>query len=239
MKAIFIPSMVTLLVPLIFFTNQLKQGQVLKVKPPTQHKLELRAFEVFWLGLGALIFVPVFKSLTGLPPFMGILLGVGVLWVLTDLWHGPEREHLRIPKLMAKNDFASVFFFLGILLAVSALEAAGILTETAKMLSDVFHNNDIIVTLLGLASAIIDNVPLTAATMGMYDMHTYPMDHRIWEMLAFAVGTGGSVLIIGSAAGVVVMGMEKITFGWYMRRISLPCLIGYLAGIGAYIVLSH
>lgn len=237
-KALFVPSLVSMLLPLAYFTTQLKKG-VVSLEEIRPQALEAHGREVFWLGIGALIFVPIFKMLTGLPPFLGILLGVAVLWILTDIWHVKEREHLKIPHMIPKIDFSSVLFFLGILLAVSALEIAGILTQLASALENIFRNNDIIVTTMGLLSAIVDNVPLTAAAMGMYDISLYPMDHRIWEMLAYAVGTGGSILIIGSAAGVVVMGMEKITFGWYLRRISLPALVGYLAGIAAYILIPH
>lgn len=236
-KALIIPSLVSMLLPLAFFTTQLKKGSVASAEIRPQ-ELEARGREVFWLGLGALIFVPVFKILTGLPPFLGMLLGVGVLWFVTDIWHMNGREHLMIPRMISKIDFSSVLFFLGILLAVSALETAGILTEASSALHNFFQNNDIIIALLGIISAIVDNVPLTAAAMGMYDMNLYPMDHRLWEMLAFAVGTGGSILIIGSAAGVVVMGIEKITFGWYLKRVSLPALVGYLAGIGTYVLFA-
>jgi Na+/H+ antiporter NhaD/arsenite permease-like protein len=161
------------------------------------------------------------------------------MWLVTDLMHLDEREHLKVPKALARIDFSSVLFFLGILLAVSALASAGILQNLAQVMDQYFHSKDIIATLLGLLSAVIDNVPLTAAAIGMYDLVRFPMDSKLWELLAYSVGTGGSILIIGSAAGVVVMGMEKIDFFWYMRRISLPALLGYFAGIATYLGIYH
>jgi Na+/H+ antiporter NhaD/arsenite permease-like protein len=236
MTTLFIPSVVSVLVPLICFSLTMKKGLVAVSGKPAD-PLPVGGRRIFFLGLGALIFVPVFKILTGLPPVVGMLLGLGVMWLATDLMHLSEREHLKVPRALGKVDFSSALFFLGILLAVSALEKAGILQNLAQVMDQYFHSKDIIATLLGLLSAIIDNVPLTAATMGMYDLVRYPMDSKLWELLAFSVGTGGSILIIGSAAGVVVMGMEKIDFFWYMRRISLPALLGYFAGIATYLVI--
>ena len=141
--------------------------------------------------------------------------------------------------MLSLVDFSSAFFFLGILLAVSALEAGGLLQSLASWMDQVFHNKNIIVTLIGLVSAVIDNVPLTAAAMGMYDLLRYPMDSKIWEMLAYCVGSGGSILIIGSAAGVVVMGLEKVGFFWYVRRVSVPAMLGYFSGIAAYLVICR
>jgi Na+/H+ antiporter NhaD/arsenite permease-like protein len=236
MATLFIPSLVSVLIPLIYFSLTLKKGPVpVPVRPA--EPLPLGGRRIFFLGLGALVFVPIFKVLTGLPPVVGMLLGLGIMWLVTDLMHLKEREHLKVPKALGRIDFASVLFFLGILLAVSALETSGILQNLAQVMDQHFHSKDIIATLLGLLSAVIDNVPLTAATMGMYDLIHYPMDSKLWELLAYSVGTGGSILIIGSAAGVVVMGMEKINFLWYMRRISLPVLVGYFAGIVAYLAI--
>ncbi len=235
MEMLFIPSMVSMLVPLAWFSFMMK-GEVAAVERPAEEK-HIGARRVFILGLGALIFVPVFKGLTGLPPFVGILFGLGLLWLVTDMTHGEEREHLKVPQALHKIDMSSILFFLGILLAVAALETAGVLRDLAMWMDHCFNNKDIIATLLGLLSAIVDNVPLTAATMGMYDVIRYPMDCKLWELLAFSVGTGGSILIIGSAAGVVVMGMEKINFFWYLKKVSFPALAGYLAGIGAYLLI--
>jgi Na+/H+ antiporter NhaD/arsenite permease-like protein len=236
MKRLFISGVVCVLVPLIYFSFVIKKGAV----PTARRTVEapsVGAKRIFFLGLGALVFVPVFKILTGLPPVVGMLLGVGVMWLVTDLMHDEKHEHLKVPKILGKIDLASILFFLGILLAVSALESAGILRQLAAWLDQYFGNKDIIATILGLLSAIVDNVPLTAATMGMYSLAQYPMDSKLWELLAYSVGTGGSILIIGSAAGVVVMGMEKIEFFWYLRRIALPALLGYFAGIAAYLVI--
>lgn len=235
MEMLFIPSLISMVVPLLWFSFKMK-GSVAAVERPPEGK-QVGTKRVFFLGLGALVFVPVFKGITGLPPFVGILFGLGLLWLVTDMTHKEEREHLKVPHALHKIDMASILFFLGILLAVSALETAGVLRALAAWMDNCFSNKDIIATLLGLLSAIVDNVPLTAATMGMYDVVRFPMDSKLWELLAFAVGTGGSILIIGSAAGVVVMGMEKINFLWYLKRVSLPALVGYLAGVGAYLVI--
>jgi Na+/H+ antiporter NhaD/arsenite permease-like protein len=233
---VIVPSLVAMLVPLICFSFTLKSGS-LPVAGRSSSPVQPYGKKIFFLGVGALLFVPVFKILTGLPPVVGMLLGLGFMWMVTDLLHHTEREHLKIPSILKIVDFSSVLFFLGILLAVSALEAGGLLNQLALWLDQVCGNKDIIATAIGLSSAVIDNVPLTAATMGMYDLVHYPMDSKLWELLAYSVGTGGSILIIGSAAGVVVMGMEKIDFLWYMRRISLPALLGYFAGIAAYLVI--
>jgi len=235
-KKMLLPSAVCVLVPLVWFSCSMKGGVVAAVKRPAE-AAAFGAKRIFWLGLGALLFVPVFKILTGLPPVVGMLLGLGVMWLVTDFIHDDTREHLKAPSALSRIDFSSILFFLGILLAVAALESAGLLRDLAVWLDRYFGNKDIIATLLGLLSAIVDNVPLTAATMGMYSLAQCPTDSKLWEFLAYAVGTGGSILIIGSAAGVVVMGMEKIEFFWYLRKVSLPALAGYLAGIGVYLFL--
>jgi Na+/H+ antiporter NhaD/arsenite permease-like protein len=236
MQTLLVPSLIAVLVPLVWFSGRIKKGTVAAAENAASAP-SVGARRVFFLGMGALVFVPVFKTVTGLPPFVGILLGLGLMWLLTDLIHPPAREHLKTSRALGRIDLASVLFFLGILLAVSALQAAGILGQLAGWMDRAWGNKDLIATMLGLASAIVDNVPLTAATMGMYDLAQYPMDSKLWELLAFAVGTGGSILIIGSAAGVVVMGMARIDFFWYLRRVSLPALAGYLAGVGAYLLL--
>ena len=236
MSTLFIPSLISMMIPLIYFSVGLKNGGIpvraLSTEPPT-----LGTKRIFFLGLAALISVPIFKGLTGLAPFVGILFGLGILWLVTDLLHKEEREHLKVSKILSKIDLTSILFFLGILLAIAALESAGILREFSIWMDRVLGCKDLIATLIGLASAIIDNVPLTAATMGMYPLAQHPMDAKLWELLAYSVGTGGSILIIGSAAGVVVMGMEKINFLWYLRRVSLPALLGYFSGIAAYLLL--
>jgi Na+/H+ antiporter NhaD/arsenite permease-like protein len=235
-KRLLLPSAVSMMVPLIYFSLFLKGGAVAALKS-SPREVQPGAKRVFYLGLGSLLFVPVFRTLTGLPPVVGMLFGLGVMWLVTDLTHQNEREHLKVPSVLSRIDLSSVIFFLGILLAVASLDAAGSLKTLAAWLDQRFANADVIATLIGLASAIIDNVPLTAAAIGMYDLVRYPMDSKLWELLAYSVGTGGSILIIGSAAGVVVMGIEKIDFLWYMRRISLPALLGYFSGIATYLVI--
>jgi NhaD family Na+/H+ antiporter len=236
MKSLFFPSLVSLLIPLIYYSFKLKNEKIQKVKA-SKETLEPGAKLVFFLGLGGLIFVPIFKCLTGLPPFMGILLALGVLWLATDFLHKnhPQREHLKIPSILNKIDTSSILFFLGILLAVGALQTTGFLSSIATWLTNDVKSLPLIATLIGLFSAIIDNVPLVAGTMGMYPLTQFPTDHSFWHMIAYAAGTGGSLLIIGSSAGVAMMGMEKMNFVTYMKKASLPGLIGYLAGMGVYL----
>jgi Na+/H+ antiporter NhaD/arsenite permease-like protein len=241
MKVLFAPSMVCILVPLIFLTFTMK-GTLGHGSAETKHHDEVGGgLLMLILGVGALVAVPFFKTYTHLPPYMGMLLGLGVLWVTSELIH-PDLDDMAKKKYSAAGalsriDVPSVLFFLGILLAVAALESMMVLQHFAQMLSDIFVDNRIIITLIGLLSAIIDNVPLVAASMGMYSMDMYPQNHMIWEYLAYCAGTGGSILIIGSAAGVAVMGMEKIDFIWYTKRISLIALIGYLGGAGLYLLI--
>lgn len=241
MKALFIPSLVSLLVPLTWYSIRAK-GKITSLKKTADsNKAEPGAKLIFLLGVGGLIFVPVFKTLTGLPPFMGVLLALSVLWLVTDIMHHPykERSHLRVPHVLTRVDTSGVLFFLGILLCVDALQTAGILQVLADVLDKTFHNQAIIALLIGFFSAIVDNVPLVAATMGMYSLENYPMDSSFWHMIAYAAGTGGSMLIIGSAAGVAYMGMEKIDFISYMRKATIPVMVGFLAGMGIYLLLKN
>lgn len=238
MKALFIPSIVSLLIPLVWYSWKAK-GNL------TTQKQEKMADQpgsklVFFLGVGGLIFVPIFKAITGLPPFMGVILALAVLWIATDLMHHAYegREHLRVPHILTRVDTSGVLFFLGILLCVDALQAAGILQIVADGLDAAFKSQAMIATMIGFISAVVDNVPLVAATMGMYPLESYPMDAPFWHMIAYAAGTGGSILIIGSAAGVALMGMEKIDFISYMRKASIPVAIGYLGGMGIYLLLK-
>jgi len=195
---------------------------------------------VFWLGIGSLLFVPVFKTFTHLPPYMGVLLGLGVMWVITEMIHSEkdeaEKGELSVNHALRKIDTPSILFFLGILLSIAALQASGILTNLATAMNDSIGNIKIITLSIGLLSAIVDNVPLVAAAQGMYGLEQYPTGHFFWEFLAYCAGTGGSCLIIGSAAGVAAMGLEKIEFFWYMKKIGWLALIGYLAGAGAFIL---
>lgn len=239
MKDLFIPSIICLVVSLFFLTFMLK-GNFVKKEVEVKHSTPLENF-VFFLGIGLLIFVPIFKYLTHLPPFMGMFFGLSVLWIITDWVHGEEKDrmHLKVPHALSKIDFPTTLFFLGILLAVSALENAQILEKLAEWLDHAVGNVPIIATLIGLVSAVVDNVPLVAGAMGMYTLTQYPQDSQFWQLIAYCAGTGGSILIVGSAAGVVFMGLEEVDFFWYLRRISFPALIGYLAGIGIYLLGSH
>ena len=247
MKGLFVPSMVSLLVPLAAIAAQLR-GQ--PVRSPERIDTEgsggTTAFErnlMFVLGLGILIAVPVFKAATGLPPFMGILLGLGLLWLVGDLVHRHKddeaKAHLTLVSALQRIDMSAVLFFVGILLAVATLEHAGLLAAIAQWLDRTVARQDIIVLLIGLVSAVVDNVPLVAATMGMYSLQQFPADSFLWEFLAYCAGTGGSILIIGSAAGVAAMGLEKIDFFWYVRKVSGWALLGYLAGAAVYMALQH
>jgi Na+/H+ antiporter NhaD/arsenite permease-like protein len=241
MGAVFLPSLINLLVPLVFISLALR-GKTIAPPPKDDGLLAVRRFErnlMFWLGLGVLIAVPAFKTVTHLPPFMGVLLGLGIVWLVGEIVHRDKDEHIRQPLSLAhaltQIDMGSIVFFVGILLAVASLEHAGLLSMLAKWLDAAIGRQDVIVVVLGLLSAVIDNVPLVAATMGMYDLAHYPTDSFLWEFIAYCAGTGGSILIIGSAAGVAAMGLERIEFLWYARRIAGPALAGYLAGAVVYI----
>ncbi len=238
-KNLFVPSLVCFGAGFACLSYGLKKSAgVIKENAP--EAVDPVGKKVFFLGIGCLIFVPILKILTGLPPFMGMLFGLGVMWLVTDIMHikYSPNEDLRVPTVMSKIDYSSALFFLGILLCIDSLESANILTQVAESLNSTVGNIHIIATLIGLASAVVDNVPLVAATMGMYDLTQYPQDHTLWNMIAYCAGTGGSILLIGSAAGVVFMGMEKVDFFWYLRRISLPAFLGYFAGIFAYLLQS-
>jgi Na+/H+ antiporter NhaD/arsenite permease-like protein len=244
MKGLFIPSMINLLVPLAA-TSWILRGRLVEapVKEMNQGQIETTAFErllMFYLGLGILVAVPAFKTLTHLPPFLGILFGLGLLWLVGDLVHRhkseEDKEHLTLVSALTRIDMSSILFFVGILLAVASLEHAHILTAVAQWLSDAVGRLDVIVMLIGLVSAVVDNVPLVAASMGMYSLQQHPADSFLWEFMAYCAGTGGSILIIGSAAGVAAMGLEKIDFLWYVKKISLLALMGYLGGALFYIL---
>ena len=243
MKMLILPSVVAALIPLTITAWLLRGRAVNAPAQRTDPVSKSAAFEgqlMFTLGLGILLMVPVFKTTTGLPPFMGVLLGLGVLWLVGDFLHKSKVEedkaHLTLAHAMSRIDLSSLTFFIGILLSVAVLEHAHILSDLAQWLNDKVGRLDLIVLLIGFASAVVDNVPLVAASMGMYSMTDYPPDSFIWEFIAFCAGTGGSMLIIGSAAGVAAMGLEKINFFWYLKHISGLALAGYLAGALVYVV---
>lgn len=243
MKGLFLASLVNLLVPLAVTSYILGDRPVVpQQQREGEEQFHTSAFEsnlMFFLGLGILVAVPVFKAVTHLPPFMGVLFGLGILWAVGDLVHRQEedlrKQRLTLARALTRIDMSAVVFFIGILLAVAVLEHTHILASIAQWLDHTVGRQDIIVMLIGLVSAIVDNVPLVAAAMGMYSLTQYPPDSFLWEFMAYCAGTGGSILIIGSAAGVAAMGLEKIDFLWYMRRISLLALIGYVAGALVYI----
>jgi Na+/H+ antiporter NhaD/arsenite permease-like protein len=244
MQSVFLPSVVSLLVPLSVTAYVLRgQAVVSPERIDMDNGLTTTEFErklMFCFGLGILIAVPAFKTITHLPPFIGILFGLGILWLVGDLIHRQKedefKEHLTLGSALKRIDMSSIVFFVGILLAVATLEHTHVLSSLAQWLDQTVGRLDVIVILIGLASAVVDNVPLVAASMGMYDLAKYPTDHFLWEFLAYCAGTGGSILIIGSAAGVAAMGLEKIHFFWYVRKISGLALIGYLAGAGTYLL---
>jgi Na+/H+ antiporter NhaD/arsenite permease-like protein len=241
MQSLFLPSVIAALVPMVFFSWKMRHALVESPDDHLQPQSDLypHAKLMFFLGLGTLIAVPVFKTLTGLPPYLAMLLGLGLLWLVGDLIHRnkapEEKQHLTLASALSRIDMGSLTFFIGILLAVATLEHSHVLTSLANWLDTVVGRQDVIVMLIGLASAVVDNVPLVAAAMGMYDLAKYPTDSFLWEFLAFCAGTGGSILVIGSAAGVAAMGLEKINFFWYVKNISALALVGYFAGAFVYI----
>lgn len=244
MMKLILPSIAVYLIPALLISRRFS-GQKFCTTPPSvinrKHKRVGKKMLLF--GVGFLIFVPVFKNFTHLPPFMGMILALGCMWVVTTVLHKDEErdyvEQRRVSKALQKIDSPSILFFLGILLAVAALQSAGILKSISVYLDKTLHNDYLIGISLGTISAIVDNVPLVAAAQGMYDLSVYPTDHNFWHFLVLTTGTGGSTIIIGSAAGVAVMGIEQINFMWYLKKISLFALVGYLAGITVYLLQSN
>ncbi len=239
MKSLFFPSLASLLVALWLFGRNMKGTYPRVVSKAHKDASEPGSRFVFFFGIGALVFVPIFKTLTGLPPFMGMLTGLGALWIVTDLLHGAKetRSHLQIPHILTRIDASGILFFLGILLCISAIDATGLLEKAAFFLDQKVGNLTLIATLVGLISSVVDNVPLVAAGIGMYDLQTHPPDSKLWQLLAYCAGTGGSILIIGSAAGVALMSLEKIDFLWYLRKVSGIALLSYFAGIAVYLLI--
>jgi Na+/H+ antiporter NhaD/arsenite permease-like protein len=243
-KSVILPALVSMVVPLAI-TAWVLRGKPVEARAidEGEHGIQTSEFErnlMFFLGIGILVAVPAFKTITHLPPFMGILFGLGILWLVGDLVHRHKedefKQHLTLAHALSRIDMSSVVFFIGILLAVATLEHTHILAALAQWLDQTIGRQDVIVLIIGIVSAIVDNVPLVAASMGMYDLARYPADHFLWQFLAYCAGTGGSILIIGSAAGVAAMGLEKIHFFWYVKRISGLALVGYFAGAGTYLL---
>lgn len=254
---LFIPSIVCLLVPLLIarfipnFNGHLALPGGIK-EDDKQEKRLLSSKAMLIAGISGLIFVPIFKTITHLPPYMGIMLSLGVVWAISEFIHpgedfGDDSKHLLSARhAMSRIEMSSIIFFLGILMAVAALESVvvagaagkiGLLRNVAENLQTAIPNLDIVIILIGMLSAVIDNVPLVAATMGMYPMDTYPIDSKLWQFIAYSAGTGGSMLVIGSAAGVAAMGMERIDFLWYLKKISWIAFAGFIAGGLAFLAL--
>ena len=249
-KTLIVPSIVAMMVPLTVLSFTMKGDIVRPVEVGNEDDSDpTTAFErnlIFFLGVAGLLFVPVFKTLTHLPPFMGMMLSLGVLWLVTEIIHRSknkaDKSQLSVIGVLRKIDTASVLFFLGILLAVAGLQSAGHLAVMAQNLNEWFGGDIYAINIvIGLLSAIVDNVPLVAGSMGMYEITSvgnFAQDGVFWQFLAFCAGTGGSALIIGSAAGVAAMGLEKIDFVWYLKKISILALLGYFAGAGTYILMQ-
>lgn len=242
--SLFIPSLVSLIVPLLYATFILRKttAEPHFVKGEEKSVSSTRERNIaFFLGVGLLIMVPVFKTVTNLPPFMGILLGLGIFWIVVEIMHRNKQESVRssltASYAIQRIDLPSILFFAGILMSIAAMQSTGVLVTLAGHLQNALPDENTINITIGLISAVIDNVPLVAASQGMFDMAVYPPDHNLWTFMAYCTGTGGSALIIGSAAGVAAMGMEKINFLWYLKNISFVALLGYFAGAAVYIFL--
>ena len=242
-KETFLASLACMVVPTLIINYRIKGSIILEEKVPINQNVISNAFDrnlVFFIGVSCLLFVPFFKAITELPPYMGMLFSLGIMWVLTELMHhkkvSDEKGNLSVSHALRKIDTPSILFFLGILMSIAALEQVGLLTSLASYFDQQFSDIKIIAIVIGLLSSIVDNVPMVAALQSMYSLDLYPTDHYFWEFLAYTAGTGGSVLIIGSAAGVAVMGIEKIDFFWYLKNISWIALIGFIAGALVFIL---
>jgi Na+/H+ antiporter NhaD/arsenite permease-like protein len=242
-KETFLASLTCMVVPTLIINSRIKGSILLEEKTPINQNVILNTFDrnlVFLIGVFCLLFVPFFKSITELPPYMGMLFSLGMMWVLTELMHSKkvsnEKGSLSVSHALRKIDTPSILFFLGILMSIAALEQVGLLASLATFFDDQFSDIRIIAIVIGLLSSVVDNVPMVAALQSMYSLDIYPTDHYFWEFLAYTAGTGGSVLIIGSAAGVAVMGIEKVDFFWYLKNISWIALIGFLSGALVFIL---
>jgi len=242
-KQVFFASLVSMVIPTLIISYMIKGQIALKQATPDLVNASSNLFErnlIFIVGVGSLLFVPIFKTITHLPPYMGMLLCLGIIWVVTELLHkkkpAEEKGVLSVNHAIQKIDTPSILFFFGILMSIASLEYVGVLPELAAFLNTTIGDINLVAISIGLLSAVLDNVPLVAALQSMYSLEQYPQDHYFWELLAYTAGTGGSCLIIGSAAGVAVMGLEKIDFFWYLKRISWIALIGYLVGALVFIL---
>jgi len=243
MKQTFLASLVCMVVPTLMINYMIKGKIELRANVENSLNFNTNSFErnlIFYVGIGCLLFVPLFKTLTNLPPYMGMFLSLGIIWTLTELIHNKkhvnEKGILSVSHALRKIDTPSILFFFGILLSISSLEVVGVLPQMASSLNSSIGNLNLVAICIGLLSAVFDNVPLVAALQSMYSLNDYPQDHYFWELLAFTAGTGGSCLIIGSAAGVAVMGIEKIDFFWYLKKISWIALIGFMAGVATFLI---
>jgi Na+/H+ antiporter NhaD/arsenite permease-like protein len=241
-RQLFLPAVAVCVIPALIIGFRFRGTSIATVQVSGSTASEKREGRIIlFAGLALLIFVPLFKTVTHLPPFMGMLLALGLMWILTTVVHKGKESGLAqrytVANALQKIDSPSILFFLGILLAIGALQSVGLLRELATVLSTSLKNDYLIGISLGLVSAVVDNVPLVAAAQGMFDMSTYPTDHSFWEFLALTTGTGGSAIIIGSAAGVAVMGIEQIDFMWYLKKIGWLALAGFAAGIGVFLLM--
>ncbi|MEY3057027.1 MAG: hypothetical protein RLZZ614_1572 [Bacteroidota bacterium] len=246
MKQTFLASLVCMVVPTLIINYMIKGKIELRANVENSLNFNTNSFErnlIFYVGIGCLLFVPIFKTLTHLPPYMGMFLSLGIIWTLTELIHNKkhvnEKGILSVSHALRKIDTPSILFFFGILLSISSLEVVGVLPQMASSLNSSIGNLNLVAICIGLLSAVFDNVPLVAALQSMYSLNDYPQDHYFWELLAFTAGTGGSCLIIGSAAGVAVMGIEKIDFFWYLKKISWIALIGFIAGVATFLIQNY
>ena len=242
-KQTFLASLVSMVIPTLIINYMIKGN--IELKPNIENNLNFNknSFErnlIFYVGISCLLFVPIFKTITHLPPYMGMLLSLGIIWTITELIHNKKHDNekgiLSVSHALRKIDTPSILFFFGILMSISSLEVIGILPQMASTLNNSVGDINVVAICIGLLSAVFDNVPLVAALQSMYSLNDFPKDHYFWELLAFTAGTGGSCLIIGSAAGVAVMGIEKIDFFWYLKKMSWIALIGFIAGVSTFLI---
>ncbi len=239
MQSLFLPSLVALFVAIFLFNYFYSDREETLITSSTDKAANPYGNYILMLGISMLVMVPILKMIAHIPPYLGMMISLGIVWIFTDILHLPhrQRDHMKITTVINKIDLSSALFFVGILLSISSLEASGILDSLTHTMQNYITNEKLIAGTIGVTSSIIDNVPLVAASMSMYKMSVYPVDCSFWQMIAYCSGVGGSILIIGSAAGVAFMGMEKVDFLWYLRKISLIAFTSYIAGLATYIIL--